>query len=392
MNVKSIEELEISEKTLFIRTDYDFDINSESKDINLRIDYSLPTIEYAIEKGSKIIIASHRTVKDHKYSDKYSLKCVGDILSEKLNTNIYFPENCIGDAVKKLKQDMNSGEVMLLENLMFYEAEINNEPGFSRKLSDCIDIYVNESFGLLNKAYSSNYGVLDYIKDRCAGCLFKKELELLDNLKNASEKPFVVYFSGGDIYSKIELLEKMTDKIDVLILDGLFANTLLKSIGYEIGKDDYDSESVYRVNKLYSSLTARNKKIAIPEDFRISYKTENSKTVHIVDRTKLRDEFKITGVGDLTKDIYSKIISDAKIILWDGQTGYGGEIHGSLEFDPVYNSLVNTDAQVVVITDYECFTNNLMLDDKKLQISYNIEPAYAYLKEEHLPVLEILRS
>jgi 3-phosphoglycerate kinase len=392
MNVKSIEELEISERILFIRTDYDFDINSESKGINFKIDCSLPTIKYALEQGSRVVIASHRSVKDHKYSQKYSLRCVGDMLSEKLNTNIYFPENCIGDAVKKIKQDMNSGQVMLLENLMFYKDEINNEPGFSRKLSENIDVYVSESFGLLTKAFSSNLGVLDYIKDRCAGCSFKKEMELLENLKKSSKKPFVAYFSGGDIYSKIELLEQMTDEIDILILDGFFASTLLKSIGYEIAKDGYDSASIYRIKKLYDSMVARNKKIAVPEDFCVSYKIENSKTVSIVDRSKLKDKFKITGVGELTKDIYSKIISNAQTILWDGKTGYDDIIPSSLESNPIYNSLINSDSQVVVITDFDYFSNNLMPYNEKLQISYNIESAYAYLKGEHLPALEILRS
>ena len=392
MNIKSIEEIEISEKLLFIRTDYDFDINSGSVDINLKIDYSLPTLKYALEQGSKVVIASHRTVKDYKYSSKHSLRCVGDILSEKLNTNIYFPENCIGDAVKKIKQDMNCGEIMLLENLMFYKGEVNNEPGFSRKLSENIDVYVSESFGLLTKSLSSNLGVLDYMKERCVGCSFSKEMQLLDDLKEGSNNPFVVYFSGGDIYSKIELLEKMTDTIDILILDGFFANTLLKSIGYEIAKDDYDKASIYRINKLYNSLIARNKKIALPEDFKISYKTENSKTLSTVDRSNLKEEFKITSVGELTLDIYSKIIDDAKMILWDGQTGYDDEKSGSIESKPIYNSLINSDGQVVVLTDFGFFTKNLMRDNEKLQILYNIESAYAYLKTEHLPALQLLQS
>ena len=230
------------------------------------------------------------------------------------------------------------------------------------------------------------------MKERCVGCSFSKEMQLLDDLKEGSNNPFVVYFSGGDIYSKIELLEKMTDTIDILILDGFFANTLLKSIGYEIAKDDYDKASIYRINKLYNSLIARNKKIALPEDFKISYKTENSKTLSTVDRSNLKEEFKITSVGELTLDIYSKIIDDAKMILWDGQSGYDDEKSGSLESKPIYNSLINSDGQVVVLTDFGFFTKNLMRDNEKLQILYNIESAYAYLKTEHLPALQILQS
>lgn len=392
MNVKTIDELEISEKTLFIRTDYDFDINTDAKDINLKIDCSIPTIKYALEQGGKVVIASHRTVGDYKYTKEYSLRGVGDILSEKLNTNIYFPQNCIGDAVKKIKQDMSSGEVMLIENLMFYKDEIDNEPGFSKILSENIDIYVSEAFGLLNKGFSSNLGVVEHIKDRCVGFSFIKELELLENLKTSSESPFVVYFSGGDIYSKIILLESMTDKIDSLILDGYFANTLLKSIGFEIATDDYDKASIYRIKQLYNSLVARDKKIVVPEDFHVSYTTKISNSDHIVERSNLKEKFKITGIGDKTRDMYFKLISDAQIILWDGLIGYEDNGYDTFKSNPLFNSLISSDGKVVVITDFSSFNKNLMPDNENLQISYNIEAAYAYLMGESLPALEILQN
>ncbi|NIT13443.1 MAG: phosphoglycerate kinase, partial [Candidatus Dadabacteria bacterium] len=148
MNIKSIEQVEIEGRLLFIRTDYDYGLNANSEKINFKIDYSLPTVKYAVENGARVVIASSRRVKEHKHNPEYSLRLAGDMLSRELNTNIYFPEDCIGDAVKKIKQDMNPGDVMLLENLMFYKHETDNNPRFCKKLAESIEVYVSEAFGL----------------------------------------------------------------------------------------------------------------------------------------------------------------------------------------------------------------------------------------------------
>ncbi len=391
MEINSVEELEIEDRLLFIRTDYDFALDAEHEYINFKVNSSLPTIKYAIENGAKVVIASHATVREHKYSEQYSLRALGEILSQRLNTNIYFPENCVGDAVKKIKQDMNAGDVMLLENLMFYKDEACNESAFSRRLSDNIEIYVNEAFGLANKTYSSIVGVPEHIKDKCAGISFTNELHLLDEIKTAPYSPFLIYFAGPDVYPKIGLLEHMLEKIDVLMLGGRFAGTLLKSIGYEILEDGYDRESVYKIKRLYKSLVARTKKVVIPEDFWVSIKTEAKNSFYIDERSKLKDDFNITAVGQLTENIYLKLIESAKLVLWDGGAGYNNIKSADIRHDPISELLIKSHDKVRIISDIDT-ARNFNFINEKLQISYNIDCAYSYLKDEPLPGLEILKD
>ncbi|NIS07285.1 MAG: phosphoglycerate kinase, partial [Candidatus Dadabacteria bacterium] len=405
MKIKTIEQLDIENKLLFLRTDYDFTPDTDAAEIDFKIDSTLYTIQYAIENGAKLIIASHRTVKEHKYDPQYSLGFVGDILSARLNTNIYFPEDCIGDAVKKIKQDMNPGDVMLLENLMFHKDEIKNEPAFSRKLSENVDVYVSEAFGLANKTYSSNTAMLEYINEKCAGFCFTDELMLLTDIKASQQKPFVVFYSGGDVYTKLEFLEHMKDNIDVLMLGGVFANTLLKSIGYEISEGCYDKESVYRINKLYKSLTARNKKVVLPEDFMIGIKHEKPEGFYIDELSKLKENFQITGVGKKTQQSFIKNINEASVILWDGgscftdmykEDVYKKDIEDNInkadkdcKTDPITAELINNNEKLKIICDYKsCKYFNTI--NEKLQISYNIDCAYSYLKGENLPGLQAL--
>ncbi len=215
---------------------------------------------------------------------------------------------------------------------------------------------------------------------------------MLESLKKSAERPFVVYFSGGDIYSKIELLEHIIERIDTVIFDGLFANTLLKSAGFEIAVNDFDKTSVYRIKKLYDSLIARGKKIVVPEDFFVSKTTARAESYYISDRGRLREKFRITGTGEITNSLFTNIIANAQIILWDGYMGYGGMKSFSADSHPLYDSLLNTGGEVVVLTDYDNFINNLIQDYDKFKISYNIDCAYAYLKGELLPALEVLRS
>ncbi|HSG31433.1 MAG TPA: phosphoglycerate kinase [Thermodesulfobacteriota bacterium] len=399
MNIKSIEQLDIENKLLFIRTDYDFASDTDAAEIDFKINSSLYTIQYAIENGAKLIIASHRTVKEHKYDPQYSLGFVGDILSERLNTNIYFPDDCIGDAVKKIKQDMNQGDVMLLENLMFYKDEIKNESAFSRKLSENLDIYVSEAFGLVNKSYSSNSSMLEYVNEKCAGFSFSDELMLLGEIKTCKQKPFVVFYNGDDVYAKLEFLEDMKENIDVLMLGGVFANTLLKSIGYEISDGYYDKESVYRINKLYKSLIARNKKVVLPEDFMINIKHEKSEGFYIDELSKLKENFQITGVGNKTQQSFIEYINEASIILWDGGNCFTDMYRKfkkdkgdkDCKTDPITAELINNNEKLKIICDYNTsrYFNN---DNENLQISYNIDCAYSYLKGENLPGLQALEN
>lgn len=391
MNIKSIEDIDIADKTVFIRTDYDCGAEAHEKLLEHQIDYSLATIEYALSQGSRVVIASHRSVKQHKYDEQYSLSKAGDLLSEKLGTNIYFPDNCIGDAVKKLKHDMRCGDIILLENLMFHKYEAENDTVFAKKLSEDIDVYVNEAFGLINYGYASNLGMLEYVDEKCAGLSFYDEIQSLNNLLANPQSPFVVYFGSEEIYPKIELLESMIDKVDILLLSGVFANTLLKAIGFDVSEKYYDKSSVYRIKKLYDSIIARKKRVIVSDDFMIYQKSDNSEYTGTVERSKLKEDFHITGMGKNSQDLYCNILKDANTVLWDGFTGYeNSDMDDNLK-SRLYAALNESSGNVVVIKEY----NNSGYQaetGEHLHVSYNCNAAYAYLKNQHIEALDALRS
>lgn len=392
MRFKLIDEHDINDKILFVRVDYDHIPNKTDNILDLKIQKTLPTLKYAIANGSKVVVASHITGPDHKYSKNLTMVNIAEKLSANLDKNIYFPDNSVGDAVLKIKKEMKPGDMMFLENLMFHEAEYKNNMNFAKQLADSIDIYVNEAFSLIKEHFASNLGILSFIEEKCIGFTFKTELEVLKKIKDAENSSLAVYFGGEDIGIKLDFLEHYIDKIDTVLFGGCFAYSFLKAIGYGIKQSQYDKSSIYRLKKLYSSIKARNIRILIPEDFVIS--SNNDTDRRTTDRSGLSENIKILGFGPKTLDLYRDSLSKAELVLWDGELGLADEINVDLNTYNRGNSLVvkdTKDTMVILISDYKLFgKEHVFYPYEKLFQSCSVEIAYSYLLGEELETLEAL--
>jgi len=356
MTIKLIDEVGIKSKTVFLRADLD---NSQNKDVNIfnyKINYILDTVNYILENDAKLVIASHISIPTHNFDKNYSLETIAEVLSDKISRNIYFPENCVGDAVKKIKNEMRSGEVMLLENLMFHPSEVNNDSSFAKKLSDSVDVYVNESFSLIDRNYASNNAILSYIPDKCAGFSFVNDIKALDRIKEYEGDDLVIYFGGNNIAIKLDFLETYLDRLKMLFLGGDFLYSFLYSMGYSVNKQFVDESCIFRLKKLFSSLKARNKKILVPDDYYVSSLNSN-KDIHPVMRKDLNDEMRIHGFGSITAENYENSLKQCNFILWDGQLGIYEEYQSGFNCGKLFPSLVNNDGFVILLSEVDIIMN-----------------------------------
>jgi phosphoglycerate kinase len=323
MNLVSIDEIDIKEKRVFIRVDFNVPINKDRKVADdTRIVAALPTIEHAIREKSRVIIGSHLGRPGGKLNSKLSLEPVGKRLSELLNTEIFFPEDCVGDAVKKIAGDMPHSSVMLLENLRFHKGEEENDPRFAKRLAAVADVYVNEAFSVSHRLHASLSGIVDFVDTACVGLEFKKEVVNLNRLTENPPRPFVAIFGGLSASEKIPIMESLLDKVDAILIGGAISNTFLKALGKEVGKSAVDQMALYSAARFISSASARDIRIAIPEDaVLIKGDLNNYSGSFIMSADTFHKDAITVDIGPKTSEFFASQISSAKTVFWNGPVG-----------------------------------------------------------------------
>ncbi|MCC7343730.1 MAG: phosphoglycerate kinase [Deltaproteobacteria bacterium] len=320
--IKSLEELDLKEKRVFVRVDFNVPYDAEGKVADdSRITASLPTIRHVLKAGGKLILASHLGRPKGKRDPKYSLMPVAARLSELLEREVTFPEDCIGDAVKKLVGEMREGEVILLENLRFHPEEEANDPIFSERLAGLADIYVNDAFGTLHRAHASTVGMVPLVKDKAAGLLVLKEVQVLSRLLHEPARPFVAILGGAKVSDKLGVIENLLKLVDGLLVGGAMAYTFLKAKGVEVGASLVEDGKLHQAAKLLERAKTKDIRLELPVD-------------HVVARElKAGAEFKTTSgaaipagwmgldVGPKTLEAYEAQILAAKTVLWNGPVG-----------------------------------------------------------------------
>ncbi len=323
MNLASIDEIDIKEKRTLIRVDFNVSIDKDQSVIeDARIISALPTIQYAIREKARVIIASHLGRPEGKFNPKLSLEPVGRRLSEILDTEIFFPEDCVGDAVKKLAGDMPPGSVMLLENLRFHKGEEENDPGFAKRVAAIADVYVNEAFSASHRSHASVSSILEFVETACVGFNFKEELENLGRLIENPPRPFVAVFGGLIASEKIPIMESLLDKVDTILIGGAVSNTFLRALGKDVGNSIVDQRAFYSVTRLISSASARDIRLVLPEDSVIIKGDLNNYTnSFIISTNSYPKDCVAVDIGPNTIDDFASKISRAKTVFWNGPVG-----------------------------------------------------------------------
>lgn len=352
MTLPSIAEIDIRDRKLLIRVDFDTAVSRSGEVADVRkLVRALPTIKYAVGQKARVILAAHMSGAGGKMSRKYSLEPFGRKLSEMLDCEIYFPENSIGDAVKKISGDMLAGTVMLLENLDFHKGELANNPDFARKLSEVAEIYVNEAFPVSHQRRASLVSIADYFDTVCVGLKFREELDNLGRLAEP-ERPFAALVGGSCTPAKTGLMESLLDRVDIMLVGGAIAHPFLRALGRETGRSEIDEGTIYSAKKLISSCMSRNIRLVIPEDFvAVRGDLKNDSSSYIISGGRIPGDSMAVDIGPETIMQFAKHLSRARTVLWNGPLGMcerAGFGEGTIA---AAKALAESDARSVVVGD-----------------------------------------
>jgi phosphoglycerate kinase len=316
----SISDLDLAGKRVFMRVDFNVPLVDGQITDATRIEAALPSIRYVIEKGGKLILASHLGRPKGKPEPKYSLKPVATRLADLLKKPVQFAPDCVGPEVEKMVSNLQPGGVLLLENLRFHPEEEKNDPQFAKQLAALCDVYINDAFGTAHRAHASTVGIAAYAKQAAAGFLMQKEIESLTHALLNAEKPYVAIVGGAKISDKIALIENFINIANTILIGGAMAYTFLRAKGIAPGKSLVENDKIDLAKDLLSKASGKNVSIELPVDHVVAPSPEStSSKLTSVNQTP-PDQMGL-DIGPETIRRYSDIISRAKTIVWNGPMG-----------------------------------------------------------------------
>jgi len=322
LNKLTIRDVNIRNKRVFIRVDFNVPLNSE---LNItddtRIRSALPTINYAIDEGAKIILASHLGRPKGKKNPALTLATVVKRLQRLLNKNVLFLDDCLGPDVEKAINNMESGDVVLLENLRFYPGEEGKDDEFAKKLAALADVYVNDAFGTSHRSHSSVVGITKYVRPAVAGFLVKKEIEYVDGVMANPARPFVAILGGAKVSGKLGMIENLGKKVDKVIIGGGMAFTFLQAMGYEVGNSLVEPEMLEISIKIYNAARQSGIKFYLPVDCVVAPDMEPGTETMIVPVQEIPHDWKALDIGPASVKLFTEAIANARTILWNGPMG-----------------------------------------------------------------------
>ncbi|HEY6271190.1 MAG TPA: phosphoglycerate kinase [Terriglobales bacterium] len=325
----SIQDLQLDGHRVFMRADFNVPLTEDGRvSDDTRIRETLPTIEYALRKGARLILASHLGRPKGKFNLKMSLKPVAErlrmLLDEQLgrSCNVGFAPDCVGLAAEELAKKLEKGQTLLLENLRFHGEEEGNDENFSRQLAALADIYVNDAFGTAHRAHASTVGITKFLGKSAGGLLMQKELEYLGKATTNPDKPFVAIIGGAKVSDKIDVLRNLLGKVDSLLIGGAMAYTFLKAEGRGVGKSLVEDDKIELARALLKEAKAKKVRLLLPLDHVIADKIDASASTEIIGADQEIPAGKMgLDIGPKTVAAFSKEIAEAKTIVWNGPMG-----------------------------------------------------------------------
>ncbi len=326
MTKLSIQDLDLSDRRVFIRVDFNVPFTDGKVDDDTRIRASLPTIQYATEHAARVILASHLGRPKGERVEKYSLKPVAHHLATLLGKPVAFADDCVGEAAKSAAESLHNGDILLLENLRFHKEEEKNDEAFAQQLASLCDVYVNDAFGAAHRAHASTVGITKYVARAATGLLMQKELEYLGRVINAPEHPFVAILGGAKVSDKIPVINALVDRnVDKLLIGGAMAYTFLKAEGFTVGKSLVENDMLQTALKIKKRAEEKRIEFLLPTDHQIVDSYEPIKGQQILTKT-IPIEF--TNAGHVGMDIgvetvahFANALRDARTIIWNGPMG-----------------------------------------------------------------------
>ena len=325
-SIKSIVNQDVREKVVIVRADLNIPITNGIIQDYSRVKRLMPTIEYLVKSGSKVVICSHLGRPNGEFNKELSLKPLVEVLSEIIKTKVHFSSSCIGDEALSLKKHLKSKEILLLENLRFNKYETKNDFDFAKELSRACDIYVNDAFSCSHREHSSLHAITNFLPS-FSGLLLDEEIKALTSVLNSPEKPVAALVGGAKISTKINIIENLLTKMDYLIIGGAMANTFLVAEGLNVGKSLFEKDAVNIAKSIIKQSKKHNCNIILPTDLVLS-KTFEKNADFIISSSKLvASDLMALDIGPESINKINSIFKNIKTLLWNGPLG-------AFEIDP----------------------------------------------------------
>jgi phosphoglycerate kinase len=399
MSKLSIKDLQLSNKRVFMRVDFNVPLDENGRVTDdTRIRETLPTIEYALRHGAKLILCSHLGRPKGKPNPKMSLKPVAERLRVMLDhqigpgQNVGFSPDCIGTQAVEMSTQLEKGQALLLENVRFHAEEEKNDEAFSKELAKLAELYVNDAFGSAHRAHSSTVGITKFVEKSAAGLLMQKELDYLGKALTNPQKPFVAILGGAKVSDKIGVIQNLMTKVDAIIIGGGMAYTFLKAQGHEIGKSLFEADKVELATKLLADSKARNLKFLLPVDHVVAEKFDANARPEIV--TEIPADKLAMDIGPQTITQFSAEISQARTIVWNGPMGVFEFDHFAKGTRAIAKAVATTAGATSIVGggDSVAAVHDAGVADKITHISTGGGASLEFLEGKKLPGVEALTN
>ncbi len=393
-NKKTIEDISVKGKKVLVRCDFNVPIQEGKITDENRILGAMPTIEYLVKNGAKVILCSHLG-KPKEFEAKFSLKPVADRLSELLGQTVIFnsEEAVVGEKSRAAAASLNEGQVMLLENTRFRKEETKNGEAFSKDLASLADIYVNDAFGTAHRAHSSTVGVTDFVEVAVCGYLIQKELKFLGEAVDSPERPFCAILGGAKVSDKIKVIENLLTKVDTLVIGGGMAYTFLKAQGFEVGKSLIEEDKVDYAKQMLEGAKAKGVELLLPIDHIVAAEFNKDSAPIVTTDENISADYMGLDIGPKTAEKYTAAVAKAKTVVWNGPMGVFEFENFAKGTIAVAKALADSDATTVIGGgDSAAAVNILGFGDKMTHISTGGGASLEFLEGLVLPGIDALNE
>lgn len=390
---KSIRDICVKGKRCLVRVDFNVPQDAQGNVTDdTRIVGALPTINYLVEQGAKVILCSHLGRPKGQFNAKYTLRPIATALEKIMGKQVAFVEDVVGEKVEQAVAQLGEGQILLLENTRFYKEEEANDREFCQKLAKLCDVFVNDAFGTAHRAHASTTGVSEFVETSVSGFLIKKELDVLDKALTNPDRPFVAVLGGAKVSDKIGVIQNLLNKADSILVGGGMAYTFFKAKGYEVGTSLCEEGSVELAKQLMEQAKAKNVNLVLPIQNVVAERFDNDSPAKTVDCDKFPADMMGMDIGPKTIDLFSSYISQAKTVVWNGPMGVfempnfsngTKQIARAIAENPSCTSIVGGGDSAAAVTQ-------LGYSDKVTHVSTGGGACLEYLEGKVLPGIDCL--
>ena len=391
MNKKTVKDIDLKGKKVLVRCDFNVPMDEE-KNItdNIRIVAALPTIKYLLENNCAIILCSHLGRPKGEFKEEYSLKPVAKELANLLEKEVIMAKDVIGEDAKTKAQNLEQGQILLLENVRFHKEETENDENFAKELANMAEIYVSDAFGSTHRAHSSTAGVAKFLP-AVSGFLIEKELKFLGNAIANPARPFVAILGGAKVSDKIGVIDNLLEKVDTLIIGGGMAYTFFRAKGYEVGNSICEIDKVELAKDLMKKAEEKKVKFILPVDTKVAKEATQQGESKTVKSNEIPADWEGLDIGEETIQLFKEELQKAKTIVWNGPLGLFEVEQFSIGTNEIAKALAKIEATTIIGGgDSAAAVKKVGLEDKMTHISTGGGASLEFLEGKELPGIKCL--